>query len=104
LLLVTPESDAVWSWVPNRFLVDDFENTMRAFADVNLPPKKEPDPDSEQTPEHPIAEMIARSTETAKAVYGSKVAERIATPSLVAPFPRLPFDHHVLLTVLDKKP
>jgi len=98
LLVVTPESDAVWSRIPLRFLVDDFESTMRAFANVNLPPEKDFDPDSEQTPKHPIAEMIARRTETAKAVYGSKVAERIATPSLVAPFPRLPFDHHVLLT------
>ncbi len=97
LLLVTPETDAIWSRIPTRFLVDDFEGTMRAFSRVNLPRNKKPDNDTEVEPSHPDADGLAQTVETAKSVYADKVAERITTSSLAAPFLREPFDHHVLL-------
>lgn len=98
LLLVTPESDAIWPRIPIRFLVDDFDNTMRAFASANFPKNPDADSDSEAPPETPEVAQIARTVETAKAVYADKVSERISSSSLVAPFPRVPFDHHTLLT------
>lgn len=98
LLLVTPETDAIWCRIPTRFLVDDFEGTMRAFSNVNLSRNKNPDKDAEAAPGHPEADRIAQTMETAKSVYADKVAERITTSSLAAPFLREPFDHHVLLT------
>ena len=98
LLLVTPESDAIWPRIPTRFLVDDFENTMRAFAKVNLPQKEDSKDSEDDQQSHPVADHFANTVETAKAVYADKVSERISTPSLEMPFPRVPFDHHVLLT------
>ncbi|MDF1658759.1 MAG: hypothetical protein P1U58_14185 [Verrucomicrobiales bacterium] len=103
LLLVTPESDAIWSRIPIRFLVDDFENAMRAFASVNLSrnsghPNSDPDGEPEAATEDPDAARVARTVKTAQAVYADKVSERISSSSLVAPFPRVPFDHHALLT------
>lgn len=103
LLLVTPESDAIWPRVPPRFLVDDFENTMRAFAGVNLSRNSgRPDSDRDENPEtaieDPDAARVARTVKTAQAVYADKVSERISSSSLVAPFPRVPFDHHALVT------
>ncbi|MCB1092866.1 MAG: hypothetical protein KDL87_15120, partial [Verrucomicrobiae bacterium] len=98
LLLVTPESDAIWPRIPIRFLVDDFENTMRAFASANFPKNLDADSDSEAPPETSEVAQIARTVETAKGVYADKVSERITSSSLVAPFPRVPFDHHTLLT------
>ncbi len=98
LLLVTPESDAIWPRIPTRFLVDDFENTMRSFSKVNLHQQAEQGDGEDDKPCHPDAERIANTVETAKAVYADKVTERITTPSLEMPFPRVPFDHHVLLT------
>lgn len=98
LLLVTPETDAIWSRIPTRFLVDDFESTMRAFAKINLPKKTDPDKGEETTDEDSNTQRIARTVETAQAVYADKVSERITCSSLVAPFPRVPFDHHALLT------
>lgn len=98
LLLVTPESDAIWPRIPTRFLVDDFENTMRAFAKVNLHQKADPEDSEDDQQRHPVADTIADTVETARAVYADKVSERITTTSLEMPFPRVPFDHHVLLT------
>jgi len=98
LLLVTPETDAIWSRIPSRFLVDDFEGTMRAFSRVNLLQNKNPDKDAEVATGHPGADQIAQTVEAAKSLYAGKVAERITTSSLTAPFLREPFDHHVLLT------
>jgi hypothetical protein len=97
LLLVTPETEAIWSRIPNRFVVDDFEGTMRAFSRVNLGNNKL-DKDTEAAPSDPEADGLAQAVETAKSVYAGKVAERITTSSLAAPFLREPFDHHVLLT------
>lgn len=98
LLLVTPETDAIWSRIPTRFLVDDFEATMRAFSNVNIPRDKRPEKDAEAAPSHPETDGFAQAVETAKSVYADRVAERITTSSLTAPFLREPFDHHVLLT------
>ncbi|MCG8602306.1 MAG: hypothetical protein MI807_19335 [Verrucomicrobiales bacterium] len=98
LLLVTPETDAVWPRIPIRFLVDDFEHTMRLFAKANLHQSTEQKDDAENETHHPIADRIANTVDTAKAVYADKVSERITSASLEMPFPRVPFDHHVLLT------
>lgn len=98
LLLVTPESDAVWSRAPVRFLVEDFETSMRIFAGLVLPKENKGEPDPEDTPAHPEATRVAKAAEMARSVYADKVSERLVTSSLVAPFLRAPFDHHVLLT------
>lgn len=96
LLVVTPERDPVWARIPVRFLIDEFGPAMRAFA---------------RTAE--IAEKSNAGTgtrdgtggkdakpdqgEVARKMYADRVSERITTGSLVPPYPRLPFDHHVLL-------
>ena len=97
LLIVTPERDPVWPGIPVRFLADRFLPTMSLLNQAagireHLHPE-----DAAPRDGAPPKAQIEQALEAAKQLYTHQLAERVVSVSVRPPYPRPPFDHHVLL-------
>ena len=95
LLLVTPETDPIWTHVPVRLLTSEFEAHCRHALEVYQTQKrlegKGLDQDAADTEHKTMAEL-------GEQMFVNGTVERVTSSNLRFPFPKSLIDNHVLLT------
>ena len=82
LLLVTPETEPVWSEVPVRFLTHEFEATMMFCLETYL---KQKQMEGRKKGEDASDTQLKGAAELAERLYVDRMVERITTNSILFP-------------------